>query len=172
LSPQASKVLIPSWRTTMRRPLIYLIVSVLTFALGVTASIFLRGVLSPSAKRGSNSVVLFANAPPPQLISEQSGEALVPKSPIIGGVLNGKAISLPTPIYPAIARAAHASGTVTVWVTIDESGYVISSRVVGGHPLLQEAAAQAARQARFSPTRLSGQPVKVAGVITYHFVAE
>ncbi|HWT02579.1 MAG TPA: energy transducer TonB [Pyrinomonadaceae bacterium] len=95
-----------------------------------------------------------------------------PKAPISGGVLNGKAISLPKPPYPAIAKAARASGTVTVQVTIDESGKVISARAVSGHPLLQQAATQAAYGARFSPTQLSGQPVKVTGVITYNFVAQ
>lgn len=95
-----------------------------------------------------------------------------PRAPISGGVLNGKAISLPKPAYPAIARQAHASGTVVVQVTIDENGSVISARAVSGHPLLQAVAVGAARQARFSPTKLSGQPVKVTGVITYNFVAQ
>lgn len=95
-----------------------------------------------------------------------------PKAPISGGVLNGKATSLPKPSYPPVAKAARASGTVTVQVTIDENGNVISARAVSGHPLLQAAAVQAARSARFSPTKLSGQPVKVTGVITYNFVAQ
>lgn len=92
------------------------------------------------------------------------------RAPISGGVLNGKAISKPEPAYPAIARAARASGTVTVAITFDEEGKVISARAVGGHPLLQQAAVQAAYKARFSPVRLSGQPIKVNGVITYNFV--
>ncbi|MEJ7847593.1 MAG: TonB family protein [Pyrinomonadaceae bacterium] len=91
-------------------------------------------------------------------------------TPVSGGVLNGKAISLPKPPYPAAARAVRASGTVTVQVTISESGSVISASAAGGHPLLRAAAVQAARGARFSPTQLSGQPVKVTGVITYNFV--
>ena len=95
-----------------------------------------------------------------------------PSGPISGGVLNGKAISLPKPTYPPIAKAARASGTVTVQVTIDESGNVIAARAVSGHPLLQQSAVQAARQARFSPTMLAGTPVKVTGVITYNFVAQ
>ena len=95
-----------------------------------------------------------------------------PRAPISGGVLNGRAISLPKPQYPAIARQAHASGTVVVQVTIDENGNVISAHAVSGHPLLQAVAVAAARQARFSPTKLSGQPVKVTGVITYNFVAQ
>lgn len=93
-----------------------------------------------------------------------------PRAPISGGVLNGKAISLPKPPYPAIARSARASGTVVVQVTIDESGKVISARAISGHPLLQAAAVQAAYGARFSPTQLSGQPVKVTGTISYNFV--
>jgi TonB family protein len=81
---------------------------------------------------------------------------------ISGGVLNGRAIDLPKPNYPAIAKAAHASGTVTVQVTIDESGKVVSAHAVGGHPLLQQAAVQAAYKATFSPGRLNG-------VLTYNF---
>jgi TonB family protein len=91
--------------------------------------------------------------------------------PITGGVLNGKAIELPKPPYPPIARQAHASGTVVVQVTIDEIGNVISAHAISGHPLLQAVCAQAARDAKFSPTKLDGQPVKVTGVITYNFVA-
>jgi periplasmic protein TonB len=120
-----------------------------------------------------------AAAPPPAPSIDEPPPPPPPKptptprrAPISGGVLNGKAISLPKPPYPAIAKAARASGTVTVQVTIDESGKVISARAVGGHPLLQQAAVQAAYGARFSPTQLSGQPVKVTGVITYNFVAQ
>jgi protein TonB len=93
----------------------------------------------------------------------------VPKQ-ISGGVLNGKATSLPKPPYPPAARAVRASGAVSVQVLIDEKGNVVSASAVSGHPLLRAAAVQAARSARFSPTQLSGQPVKVSGVITYNFV--
>ncbi|MDQ1592463.1 MAG: periplasmic protein TonB, partial [Pyrinomonadaceae bacterium] len=87
-----------------------------------------------------------------------------------GGVLNGKASSKPQPAYPPVAQAARAQGTVVVQITVDEEGYVISARAISGHPLLQQAAVKAARQARFAPTRLSGKPVKVTGVVTYNFV--
>jgi len=111
--------------------------------------------------------VQIADEPPPP-----EAKPTPPRAPISGGVLNGKAISLPKPAYPPIAKAAHASGTVTVQVTIDENGSVISAHAVSGHPLLQAVAVAAARGARFSPTKLSGQPVKVTGVITYNFVAQ
>jgi TonB family protein len=93
-------------------------------------------------------------------------------SAISGGVLNGKAITLPPPGYPEIARASKASGNVTVQITIDEQGNVISANAVSGHPLLQGAAVAAARQARFTPTYLQGEPVKVTGQIMYTFVAQ
>ena len=89
-----------------------------------------------------------------------------------GGVLNGKALELPKPVYPAIARAAHASGTVVVQVLIDEEGNVVSARAVSGHPLLQAASVAAAREAKFEPMTLAGEPVKVTGVIQYNFVAQ
>jgi protein TonB len=86
--------------------------------------------------------------------------------------MNGKATYLAKPPYPPIARAAHASGTVTVQVLIDENGNVISARATSGHPLLQASAVSAARASKFSPTKMSGQPVKVNGVIIYNFVAQ
>jgi TonB family protein len=106
----------------------------------------------------------------PWPIYRPTGAPGAPRAPISGGVLNGKAISKPAPVYPAIAKAARASGTVVVQVTIDEEGEVISARAVSGHPLLQQAAVKAAYKARFSTVRLSGQPVKVTGTLTYNFV--
>ena len=91
---------------------------------------------------------------------------------IKGGGLNGKAISLPTPEYPAIARQAQASGAVTVQVTVDEEGNVVSAEATSGHPLLRAAAVTAAQKAKFSQTKLNGQLVKVSGVLTYFFTLQ
>lgn len=89
--------------------------------------------------------------------------------PVTGGVLNGIAISLPAPMYPDAARRFRISGLVTVDVIVDETGKVISAQATSGPAVLREVAAQAALRARFSPTKLSGQPVKVSGVINYKF---
>jgi len=94
-----------------------------------------------------------------------------PPAPIIGGVINGKAISLPQPAYPEEAKAVRAQGVVRVRVVIDETGKVIRTCAVEGPALLTKASEMAARRAVFTPTKLSGQPVKVTGVITYNFVA-
>src|SRR6266850_2513277 len=90
---------------------------------------------------GPTSVNIAEEPPPPP------PKPTPPRAPISGGVLNGKAISLPKPAYPPIARQAHASGTVVVQVTIDENGNVISAHAVSGHPLLQAVAVEAARGA-------------------------
>jgi TonB family protein len=109
----------------------------------------------------------------PASATEQSPRAMTstrPRSPISGGVLNGRAISMPMPPYPPLAKTANASGTVVVRVLIDEDGKVTEAHAISGHRLLWASAEDAARNARFAPTQLSGQPVKVTGVITYKFV--
>lgn len=175
----------------MRRPIIYLVVALLTFAFGTIASLLFHGAFTSSSKdEKRQSVVAVRTESQGELetvksepVSEHCGcasgesDSVTPasdssKAPIHGGVLNGKAISLPKPPYPAIARAARATGTVSVQVVVDERGCIKSARAVSGHPLLQMAAVQAAWKACFSPTRLQGQPVKVSGVITYNFVMQ
>jgi len=91
------------------------------------------------------------------------------QKPVSGGALNGRALSLPQPIYPDPARRARLSGTVTVELVVDETGKVISAQATSGPAMLREAATQAAMKAKFSPTMLSGQPVKVSGTINYKF---
>ena len=92
-----------------------------------------------------------------------------PLKPISGGILNGKALSLPAPSYPDMAKRMHVTGVVEVEVVIDTNGKVISAKAVKGPAFLTAAAELAAKQARFTPTLLSGQPVKVSGIITYNF---
>ena len=89
--------------------------------------------------------------------------------PVSGGVLNGMALALPPPLYPDAARRMRQSGLVPVEVVVDENGKVISARALSGPSILRDVAVEAAYRARFSPTKLSGQPVKVTGQINYNF---
>jgi TonB family protein len=121
-------------------------------------------------RSGPNSDAATASAPGDDAGSAKArsgGEGV--KAPVSGGVLNGKALRLPIPIYPAAAKTYGASGTVVVEVMVDEQGKVIEARAVNGHPFLQQAAVHAARQARFTPAKLSGEPVKIKGTINYVF---
>jgi TonB family protein len=96
----------------------------------------------------------------------------LPEVRVEGGILNGKALSLPPPDYPAEAKAAGASGEVMVRIVFDESGDVIWAKATSGPALLQAAAEEAAAKAKFAPTKLKGVPVKVSGSILYRFVSK
>jgi TonB family protein len=165
-----------------------LFIALLTFAIGLTLSSLFNSFRAGWSETTPKSNFAYAQEPPAKAVdNEISGfcschqAATSGFSPttddgphsmrtVSGGVLNGRAISLPAPPFPAIAKAARASGTVVVQIVINEKGCVISARAVSGHPLLMAAAVAAARQACFSPTLLRGEPVQVSGVITYNFV--
>jgi len=85
------------------------------------------------------------------------------------GVLVGSATKRIEPEYPAQARQRGISGKVVVEVTIDEKGQVVSAIPVSGPDLLREAAVKAARRWKFTPTCLSGIPVRVTGEISFNF---
>jgi TonB family protein len=112
--------------------------------------------------RSTSPVVMVDGEPPPP----------APRpilKPVSGGVLNGTALTLPPPIYPEAAKRMRTAGIVVVEVVLDETGKVVSATATSGPAMLRENAVQAALKARFSPTKLSGQPVKVSGTINYKF---
>ncbi|HZG54848.1 MAG TPA: TonB family protein [Pyrinomonadaceae bacterium] len=120
-----------------------------------------------AANSGDAPVVKTNDDAPPPPPSKPAVKASL--RPVTGGVLNGKAIEMPKPLYPDMARRAQIMGVVTVEVVVDVSGQVIGARAVSGPEMLRPAAERAARQAKFTPALLSGQPVRVAGVINYNF---
>jgi len=125
------------------------------------------GTLELSSNRINSSA---AAAPPVTIDSEPPPPAPRPiLKPVSGGVLNGIALTLPAPLYPESARRVRMSGIVTIEVVVDETGKVISAVATSGPGLLRDVDVQAALRARFSPTKLSGQPVKVSGLINYKF---
>jgi protein TonB len=135
------------------------------------------GGTGPSNTHGDTGPVVqdtTGEAPPLAVRPTPTPQPQRPDGPLhlSTGVLTGKAIHKPAPPYPNIAKQAGIRGAVAVQVLIDEQGRVLSAKATSGHPLLQGAAVQAAYQARFSPTLLGGQPVKVTGIITYNFVLE
>ncbi|HJU91784.1 MAG TPA: TonB family protein [Pyrinomonadaceae bacterium] len=142
-------------------------------------------MVAASLPSASSSAIKLASAPTDIKIQPVSPDTEVPLivldepppapgprpilKPVSGGVLNGTAIVLPQPVYPDPAKRMRTQGTVTVDVVLDESGKVVSAIATSGPAILREASVQAALKARFSPTKLSGQPVKVSGVINYKF---
>jgi len=119
------------------------------------------GELNPSSpSEGNTDSGVAANVAGGQQQNQQK------RGPIAGGMLNSKAIYLPTPEVPP----GEASGVVLVAIVIDEQGNVVEARAVSGPQHLQAAAVNAARLARFSPTMLMGEPVRVTGTLSYSFV--
>lgn len=124
--------------------------------------------VGPATGGGQVMAIEVGTPPPPPQPFEKPKPQIIHRS----SVLNGEAISLPKPPYPAIAKLLRIQGPVNVQVLINETGKVISAKAVSGNPSLVTAAQQAALQARFSPTMLGEQPVKVSGIITYNFVLQ
>ena len=118
---------------------------------------------------GTGNVTIVRTPDPPPPAPTPVPQIRVVKSPT---VLNSRALSLPKPNYPILAKQGGVQGPVNVQVLIDEKGKVVSAKAVSGNPLLIGAAQQAAYGARFSPTMLGDQAVKVSGVITYNFVLQ
>lgn len=120
-----------------------------------------EGELNPSSpSEGNTDAGVAPNAPNGQPQNQQK------RGPVAGGMLNSKAIYLPTPEVPP----GEASGVVLVAVVVDEQGNVIEARPISGPQHLHAAAVSAARLARFSPTMLMGEPVRVTGTLSYSFV--
>lgn len=117
------------------------------------------------APRSSTVVVPIETPPPPPVQNP------VPKV-IRKHIINGEAVSLPKPPYPEMAKQLRIQGAVSVQVLVDETGRVVSAKAVSGNAFLVREAQKAAFQARFAPTLLGDQPVKVSGVITYNFVLQ
>jgi TonB family protein len=133
--------------------------------------------LNPSSRTGTKSVIgSFVTA------SGARGSAaltVLPVPPVAGrqmkvssSVLQGSATRKVAPAYPPIAKAARAQGAVQVNVTIDENGNVTAAEPVSGHPLLRDAAIEAAKQWQFKPTLLGGETVKVQGILTFNFTLQ
>jgi periplasmic protein TonB len=111
-------------------------------------------------------------APTPTPRIEPAPAGKTGPSKVSEGVLQGGAIKKVRPAYPEIARKNRIGGLVQIQVLIAEDGRVMEAFIVDGHPLLRNAAIEAARQWIFEPTTLSKVPVKVQGVLTFNFMLE
>jgi len=134
-----------------------------------------------SPNHTSNSAVKKTDAPPvapaastPTSQSNSSAEgarldASKDGKPVDIGSLIEKATQRISPSYPQTAKSAHITGTVTVYLEIDEKGAVKAVHRTNGPQLLRQAAEDAVRRWKFRPTVVDGQPVSVLGFINFNF---
>jgi len=76
------------------------------------------------------------------------------------------------PQYPEIARAARVEGTIIMEAVLDTSGRVTQLRVLKSVPMLDQAAVDAVRQWRYTPSLYGGHPVSVLMTITVRFTLQ
>jgi TonB family protein len=136
-------------------------------------------IIRPALTPGNNAAAELNGAMPaynpPQETApapEYTDKAKTPAPKIIrkpGDVLQNSAVIRPRPDYPRAARAADVKGTVTVEVTIDEEGSVIAARPISGPQQLRDAAVDAARRWKWTPTRIGRNRARVVGTITFSF---
>jgi protein TonB len=111
------------------------------------------------------------------------GDPLAPPLPVVApptvqpkqAVRVGRGVTAPqkirhvAPIYPPIALAARREGIVILEAVIDEEGRVRDVKILRSVQLLDQAAIDAVRQWRFTPTLLSGEPVPIVMTVTVDF---
>ena len=108
--------------------------------------------------------------PPPPPPPAKSGQAMPPQSVAISwDVQHSMLVEYQPPAYPSLAQRAGVTGTVQVSLLIGKDGSVVKADFVSGPPLLAEAALAAARQAKFRPTLVNGQPVEVVTTMATTF---
>ncbi len=107
------------------------------------------------------------SAPPPP---PPPKEVIPTRIPVGGDVQKSKLINQVTPIYPRFAQQMRIQGTVRLHATISKDGRVMELTLVSGPPQLVQAAMDAVKQWRFSPTTLNNTPVEVDCVFDVKFV--
>ena len=121
------------------------------------------------APASANSTASTGSAPQSAAPSQPS-QADAPAQPLdVGALLITKAKDKVAPNYPTQARAARVSGSVVVFLTVDEKGEVAEVKRTNGPEMLRQAAVDAARRWKFRPTLVNGQPVRVSGYINFNF---
>jgi protein TonB len=103
------------------------------------------------------------------VVSVAPARVLVAPLQVSKGVLQGMLIAPIRPVYPVIAKAAGVQGTVVVEAVISRQGTIERLHVVSGPAMLQNAALDAIREARYRPYRLNGEPTDVQTTITVNF---
>jgi protein TonB len=100
-----------------------------------------------------------------------NNQPAAPAAPVaVGGdVKQAKLISSVPPEYPALAKAQHVSGGVTIDALIDATGHVTKMKVISGPTLLHQAAMDALKQWKYQPAMLDGKPVPMHLSVTIQF---
>jgi len=118
---------------------------------------------------GANTGEAAPPPPPTPIVKPAATPAPDSVVRLTSKLTQGRVLRRVQPPYPAIAKQARIQGLVQVQIDISVTGAVDNVTPLSGHPLLRDAALQAAKQWLFIPTELNGKPVRAIGVITFNF---
>jgi TonB family protein len=129
----------------------------------VCIAVLPSGLAAESARGDANSLDSILSVFP-------AGDAL--PIPLLKTDVRPHALSIPAPKYPEMTRQAGIEGQAVVYALIDTTGSVTEASVLkpSGNTLLDQAATDAAKKAKFKPAMQGGKPVPVRVGIPYRFV--
>ena len=120
-----------------------------------------------AARKNQNTLPLTAPPPPPPPLP--ANKPMTPTRIRVGSAQAANLVHKVDPIYPQLALQARIQGTIHFTAIIGKDGSVINLQLIGGHPLLVQAAQDAVRQWTYRPTLLNGEPVEVVTQIDVEF---
>jgi len=143
------------------------------------ASLTKETAFPKSATQPQNAVPTGVQSPSPDNTpsvakDNPTGQSMLAaqKLRIAPGGVRGLVIRRVAPLYPASARQAHIEGIVVLQALIGKDGTVLNVRVLSGHPMLIQAAVEAAKQWHFDPYYLDGAPVEADTQINVNFTLQ
>jgi len=107
------------------------------------------------------SLAPVAQAAPAQTTAARSATTPAPAIRVGGAIQAQNLVEAPAPIYPPLAKAAKVQGTVMLQIRIGTDGHVTDATLISGHPLLVNAAIDAAKLYIYKPTMLNNHPTEV-----------
>jgi protein TonB len=125
----------------------------------------------PGAGGGLSGLMTGLPSAPPPPAPKPPPPAPKPVGPqkIGGNVIAANIISQVRPVYPPLAKMARQQGTVKFEAMISKEGTIENLKLIGGPPLLVQAAMDAVKQWRYKPTILNDEPVEVQTTIDVNF---
>lgn len=135
------------------------------------------GISTPTPRPSATPTPTAAATPSPTATPTPRPSPTIPPPPtppsnrtVNAGILNGRAVNLPKPAYPPLAKQMRAAGQVAVQVIVDEGGNVTTAKATTGNVLLRAPAEAAARQSRINPVIIDNRAVKTTGILLYNFI--
>ncbi|HEY8561074.1 MAG TPA: TonB family protein [Pyrinomonadaceae bacterium] len=129
----------------------------------------LQAALPKPAPTNTTAAAVEKKAPETPNNQTTTSAAANSNEPANFGALNRFAAKLAIPIYPMMERQRNTEGLVTVEVTLDETGKVVSAKATSGPRGLRPAAEDAVRKSKFNPVKVGSENVKAAGFINFNF---